>query len=127
MGNRDQKQKNLHILRYAEVLLMNAEAANELGQSGNAVTQVNKIRTRAGLSGTKAASITDVRNAIWNERRFELALEHDRFFDLVRTGRAAQVMQAAGKNFVAGKHELLPVPSLQIQLSGGKLDQNNGY
>jgi starch-binding outer membrane protein, SusD/RagB family len=127
LGNRDQKQKNLHILRYAEVLLMNAEAANELGQPGNAIAQLNKIRTRAGLTGTKASSIVDLRNAIWNERRFELALEHDRFFDLVRTGRAAQVMQAAGKNFVAGKHELLPVPSLQIALSGGKLDQNNGY
>lgn len=127
LGNRDQKQKNLHILRYAEVLLMNAEAANELGQSGNAVSQLNKIRTRAGLAGTKASSMIDVRNAIWNERRLELALEHDRFFDLVRTGRAAQVMQAVGKNFVAGKNELLPVPSLQIALSGGKLDQNNGY
>lgn len=127
LGNRDQKQKNLHILRYAEVLLMNAEAANELGQSGNAVTQLNKIRARAGLAGTKASSMIDVRNAIWNERRLELALEHDRFFDLVRTGRAAQVMQAVGKNFVAGKNELLPVPSLQIALSGGKLDQNNGY
>ena len=127
LGNRDQKQKNLHILRYAEVLLMNAEVANELGQSGNAVTQLNKIRLRAGLLGTKASSMTDVRNAIWNERRLELALEHDRFFDLVRTGRAAQVMQGVGKSFVAGKHELLPVPSLQIALSGGKLDQNNGY
>lgn len=127
LGNRDQKQKNVHILRYAEVVLMNAEAANELGQSGNAVTQLNKIRTRAGLSGTKSSSMVDVRNAIWNERRLELALEHDRFFDLVRTGRVAQVMQAVGKTFVAGKNELLPVPSLQIALSGGKLDQNNGY
>jgi len=127
LGNRDQKQKNLHILRYAEVLLMNAEVANELGQPGNAITQLNKVRTRAGLLGTKATSLTDLRNAIWNERRLELALEHDRFFDLVRTGRAAQVMQTIGKNFVAGKHELLPVPSLQIALSGGKLDQNNGY
>ena len=127
LGNRDQKQKNIHILRFAEVLLMNAEAANELGQSGNAIMQLNKIRTRAGLPATKANSITDLRNAVWNERRFELALEHDRFFDLVRTGRAAQVLQAAGKNFVVGKHELLPIPSLQIQLSGGKLDQNNGY
>ncbi len=127
LGNRDQKQKNIHILRFAEVLLMNAEAANELGQPGNAITQLNKIRIRAGLSATKASSIVDLRNAIWNERRFELALEHDRFFDLVRTGRAAQVLQAAGKNFVVGKHELLPIPSLQIALSGGKLDQNNGY
>ncbi|RRA99039.1 RagB/SusD family nutrient uptake outer membrane protein [Larkinella rosea] len=126
-GNRDRKQKNLHLLRYADVLLMNAEAANELGQTGVAIANLNRIRTRAGLAATTATSQADVRNAIWKERRVELAMEHDRFFDLVRTGRAAQVMQAAGKNFVAGKNELLPVPSLQIALSGGKLDQNNGY
>ncbi|MDJ1483870.1 RagB/SusD family nutrient uptake outer membrane protein [Cytophagaceae bacterium YF14B1] len=126
-GNRDRKQKNVHLLRYAEVLLMNAEAANELGQSNTATTLLNRIRKRAGLQDTNASSQTDVRDAIWKERRFELAMEHDRFFDLVRQGRAAQVMQAAGKNFVAGKNELLPVPSLQIALSGGQLDQNNGY
>ena len=120
LGNRDQKQKNVRLLRYADVLLMNAEANNELGQSAAAITYLNQIRTRAGLPNTKAAGQTDVRNAIWQERRIELAMEHDRFFDLVRTGRAAQAMQAAGKNFMAGKNELLPVPSLQIQLSGGK-------
>lgn len=127
LGNRDQKQKNVRLLRYADVLLMNAEANNELGQSAAAIPSLNLIRTRAKLAATKAASPTEVRNAIWQERRIELAMEHDRFFDLVRTGRAAQVMQAAGKNFVAGKNELLPVPSLQIQLSGGLLDQNPGY
>ncbi len=127
LGNRDQKQKNVHLLRYADVLLMNAEASNELGQSAAAVAILNQIRTRAGLAATTAASQTDVRNAIWKERRVELAMEHDRFWDLVRQGRAAQVLKAAGKNFVAGKNELLPVPSLQIQLSGGLLDQNSGY
>jgi len=127
LGNRDQKQKNLRLLRYADVLLMNAEAANELGQSGSAVLYVNQIRSRAGLPPTKAAGGNDLRLAIWQERHIELAMEHDRFFDIVRQGRAAQIMQAAGKNFMAGKNELLPVPSLQIQLSGGLLDQNNGY
>jgi hypothetical protein len=127
LGNRDRKQKNIRLLRYADVLLMNAEASNELGQSAAAITNLNLIRSRAGLPATKAASQAELRTAIWNERRLELAMEHDRFFDLVRQGRAAQVMRAAGKNFVAGKHELLPVPSLQIQLSGGKLDQNPGY
>lgn len=127
LGNRDKKQKNVRLLRYADVLLMAAEAANELGQSSTAITYLNTIRSRAGLNATTAASQTDLRQAIWKERRVELAMEHDRFWDLVRTGRAAQVMQAAGKNFVAGKHELLPVPSLQIQLSGGLLDQNPGY
>ncbi|MBN8824739.1 MULTISPECIES: RagB/SusD family nutrient uptake outer membrane protein [unclassified Spirosoma] len=127
LGNRDKKQKNVRLLRYADVLLMAAEASNELGQSAQAITYLNMVRNRAGLTATKAASQTDLKQAIWKERRIELAMEHDRFFDLVRTGRAAQVMQAAGKNFVAGKNELLPVPSLQIQLSGGQLDQNPGY
>lgn len=127
LGNRDQKQKNVRLLRYADVLLMNAEANNELGQSAAAIVNLNLIRARAGLAPTTASSQTDLRNAIWKERRVELAMEHDRFWDLVRTGRAAPVLQAAGKNFVAGKNELLPVPSLQIQLSGGKLDQNPGY
>lgn len=127
LGNRDQKQKNVRLLRYADVLLMNAEASNELGQSAAAVTNLNRIRTRAGLAATTATAQTDLRNAIWKERRVELAMEHDRFWDLVRQGRAAQVLQAAGKSFAVGKNELLPVPSLQIQLSGGRLDQNPGY
>jgi starch-binding outer membrane protein, SusD/RagB family len=65
---------------------------------------------------------------IWQERHIELAMENDRFWDIVRQGRAAQVMHAAGKpNFVAGKNELLPIPSSQIQLSANKLTQNPGY
>lgn len=123
LGNRDFKQKNLHILRYAEVLLMNAEAAAQQGNPGLALTALNMVRTRAGLP---SAGIAD-QNAIWKERRVELAMEHDRFWDIVRQGRASQVMQAAGKAFVAGKHELLPVPGVQIQLSGNKLTQNPGY
>lgn len=126
-GNRDRKQKNVLLLRYAEVLLMNAEAANELGQTAAAVGNLSQIRVRAGLPAASASSQAAVRQAIWNERRLELAMEHDRFFDLVRQGRAAQVMQAAGKNFAAGKNELLPVPGLQIALSGGQLSQNTGY
>jgi len=127
LGNRDKKQKNIHLLRYADVLLMHAEASNELGQAGQAINDINTIRTRAGLSNTAAMAGQGLREAIWKERRFELAMEHDRFFDLVRQGRAAQVLRAAGKNFVEGKHELLPVPALQIELSGNKLIQNQGY
>jgi hypothetical protein len=82
------------------------------------------LRDRANLPPKSGVTIDD----IWKERRVELAMEHDRFWDLVRQGRAAQVMQASGKtNFVQGKHELLPVPNSQILLSGGSLDQNPGY
>lgn len=127
LGNRDKKQKNIHLLRFAEVLLMNAEAANELGKPAEAIANLNRIRQRAGLKALTVGSQTDIRDAVWQERHIELAMEHDRFFDLVRTGRAASVLKASGKNFVAGKNELLPIPSLQIELSGGKLTQNNGY
>lgn len=127
LGNRDNKQKNIHILRFADVILMQAEAANELGNTSLAINNLNQIRKRAGLSDINPAGGSALRQAIWNERRYELALEHDRFFDLVRQGRAGEVMRAAGKNFVDGKHELLPIPALQIELSGGKLGQNPGY
>jgi starch-binding outer membrane protein, SusD/RagB family len=127
LGNRDLKQKNLHLLRYADVLLIAAEAANELGKPTEALTYLNAIRTRAGLAASTAAAGTPLRQAIWQERHIELALEHDRWFDLARTNQAAPVMQAAGKSFIAGKHELLPIPALQIALSGGKLVQNPNY
>jgi hypothetical protein len=64
---------------------------------------------------------------VWNERRWELAFEHDRYFDLVRQGRAGTVLRAHGKPFVDGKHEVFPIPQEQIDKSGGKLIQNNGY
>ncbi len=127
ISNRGLCQKNLHILRYGELLLIKAEADNELANTGSAITYLNMIRARAGLGGTTASSQSDVRTAIWNERRVELAMEHDRFWDIVRQGRAAQVMQAAGKSFTAGKNELLPIPSSEIALTGGRLTQNNGY
>jgi hypothetical protein len=126
-GSRGNCQKNLHILRYAEVLLMKAEAANELNHTGDAITYLNMVRVRAHLQPTTASSQTDLRTAIWNERRVELAMEHDRFWDIVRQGRAAQVMIASGKSFVAGKNELLPIPSVEISVTGGKLTQNPGY
>ncbi|SRR5579871_219377 len=120
-NNRDREIKNVHILRYAEVLLMNAEAATQNG--GDAVTPLNMVRARAGLPPLSTVD----QNAVWTERRVELAMEHDRFFDLVRQGRAAAVMQASGKSFIAGKNELLPIPAAQIELSGGRLSQNPGY
>ena len=119
--------KNIRVLRYGEMLLIAAEAANELGQTVPAAANLNLVRARAGLGTTTAATQTDLRNAIWKERRVELAFEHDRFFDLVRQGRAGQVMRAHGKNFVDGKHEVFPIPLQQILISQGKLEQNPGY
>jgi hypothetical protein len=126
-GNRSLCQKNLHILRYAEVLLIKAEADNALGNTGTAAMLLNQVRQRAGLGPTAASGQAALQTAIWNERRVELAMEHDRFWDIVRQGRAAQVMQANGKNFTTGVNELLPIPSAEIAISGGRLTQNNGY
>ncbi len=126
--NEKDRPKNIRVLRYAEVLLMNAEAAQRLG-TGDADARVNEVRERAGLDGLTGVT----REQIWNERRLELAMEHDRFWDLVRQdrrspGRMAAIMHASGKtNFTAGKHELLPIPNSQILLSGNVLTQNPNY
>jgi hypothetical protein len=117
------RPQNIKILRYADVLLMFAEAAIHTG-SGDPDEKINLLRDRANLPRISGVTIDD----IWQERHVELAMEHDRFWDLVRQGRAAQVLQAAGKtNFVEGKHELLPIPNSQILLSDNKLEQNPGY
>lgn len=113
--------KNIRILRYAEVLLMNAEAALKVG--GDAATPLNVVRHRAGLGDAPTVN----KMAVWEERRHELAFEHDRYFDLVRQGRAGEVLRAHGKPFVDGKHELFPIPQEQIDKSGGLLVQNPGY
>lgn len=118
---------NIKYLRYAEVVLMKAEALNELGQTSTAIPLLNQIRTRAGLANTTAASQVDVRKAIWKERRVEMAFEHDRFFDLVRTGQAVSAFAIDGKTFVAGKHELFPLPQSFITQSNGLSVQNPGY
>jgi hypothetical protein len=117
--------QNIRILRFAEVLLINAEAANELGNTTAAITNLNKVRTRAQLAGTTATTQPALRAAIWRERRVELAMEGDRFVDLVRTGQAATVLASYG--FKAGKNEVFPIPLNSINQSSGVLTQNPGY
>lgn len=118
---------NIKYLRYAEVVLMKAEALNELGQTSDAIPLLNQIRKRAGLGNTTAVSQADVRTAIWKERRVEMAFEHDRFFDLVRTGQAQAAFAVDGKTFVPGKHELFPIPDAFIKQANGLSQQNPGY
>lgn len=128
---------NVRILRYADVVLMFAEAANELGGEGNIDTAraaLNLVRARARrgaaagvLPDVTATTQEELRTAIQHERRIELAMEHDRFFDLVRWGIAAQVLNASGKpNFSDARDVLLPIPQTQRDLNG-KLTQNPGY
>lgn len=123
--------QNIRVIRYADVLLMHAEAANELGKPQEALTALNAVRARARggnagvLPNVTTTAKDDLRNAIWRERRVELAMENDRFFDLVRQGRAAQVLGTKG--FVAGRNEVWPIPQNEIDLSAGVLVQNPGY
>lgn len=126
-GNDWESNKNIRVLRMGEIYLLNAEAANELGNSSKAQASLNAVRHRAGLGDTPSSSQTDLRLAIWKERRVELAMEHDRFFDLVRQGRAGEVLRTLGKEFVDGKNEVFPIPQTEINDSNGKLTQNPGY
>ncbi|TMI90424.1 MAG: RagB/SusD family nutrient uptake outer membrane protein [Bacteroidetes bacterium] len=123
--------QNIRVIRYAEVLLMNAEANNELGTSAAALSALELVRARA-RAGNNAilppVTTTDkaaLRTAIWNERRSELALEFDRYFDVVRQGRAATVFGPLG--WKANKNEVWPIPQSEIDLSAGTLTQNPGY
>jgi hypothetical protein len=118
---------DIKYLRYAEVLLMKAEALNELGQTSEAIPLLNQIRNRAGLANTTFSSQADIRTAIWRERRVEMAFEHDRFFDLVRTGQAKAAFAVDGKVFTEGKNELFPIPALFINQADGLSQQNPGY
>ncbi|MDO8966007.1 MAG: RagB/SusD family nutrient uptake outer membrane protein [Algoriphagus sp.] len=92
---------NWPIFRYAEVLLFMAEALNEQGKTAAAIPLLNQIRTRAGLAATTAASQADVREAIFKERRVELAFENKRWFDIQRTGRIEEIIIPLGQRIVA--------------------------
>jgi starch-binding outer membrane protein, SusD/RagB family len=122
---------NRRIIRYADVLLMAAEALNENNKSALALTHLNKVRKRArGTSVLLLPDVTDtnkatLRTKIWNEQRVELALEGHRFWDLIRTGRANSILGPLG--FKVGKDELLPIPQNEIDLAKGSLKQNPGW
>jgi hypothetical protein len=126
-GNDNETNKNLRVVRLGEIYLIHAEAAIEMGDTASARASLNTIRNRAGLANTTALTAAELKDAIYKERRVEMAMEHDRMFDLRRTGRAGTVLRAAGMPFVDGKHELYPIPQRQIDLSGGKLTQNPNY
>ena len=92
---------NVPVYRYSEVLLILAEALEEQGKSGEALPYLNQVRTRAGLGDPTG----DLGEAIFNERRVELAFENKRWFDLVRTGRAVDVITAYGNRIKANPND----------------------
>jgi hypothetical protein len=123
-------QQNIRVIRYAEVLLMNAEANNELGNAPAALASLELVRARA--RGGNAAILPKVtttdqgalRLAIWHERQVELAMEFDRYFDVIRQGRAAEIFGTKGWK---PRNEVWPIPQNEIDLSAGVLTQNAGY
>ncbi len=113
---------NYRAIRFADVLLMAAEAYNRgnLGD-GTAREYVNRVRERAGLQEINSSGNTLTQD-IWKERRLELAGEGHRFFDQVRTGQTSSI-----PGFTAGKNELFPIPRIEIELTGNRWAQNPGY
>ncbi len=124
---------NIRLIRYADVLLMGAESANEKGIPGEAVDYLEQVRARArGTNTNILPKITtndqgELREAIRHERRVELGMEFDRFYDLVRWGIAKEVLHAAGKTNYQDKNALLPLPQTEIDKSKGVLVQNPDY
>jgi len=115
---------NYVVIRYADVLLMAAEAHNRASTPDDPKAQdyLNEVRERVKMSPINATG-NALTEAIWLERRLELSGEGHRFFDLVRTGKAADEING----FVSGKHELFPIPQVEIDLAGGNWSQNNNY
>ena len=119
---------NWRLLRYGDVLLLAAEAYHKSGQDPKAVIELNKVRGRAGLPlVANGTSGTTLFNAIKKERQMELAFEGSRYWDLIRWGDASAQMSNIG--FVAGKHELFPIPLNEIIANNliEQTDQNPGY
>lgn len=116
--------EDIKIIRYADVILIAAEAANELGQVGKAASLVNQIRTRAGLAATPAADQLSMRNAIKHERRMEFAMEFERFYDLVRWNDAITVLAGLGYQ---DRNKYFPIPQSAIDKAQGVLIQNPNY
>ena len=110
-------------LRLADAILLYAETLNENGNTTAALAELNKIRTRAGLEDATASSQAEVRAAIQDERRLELAFEGQRWFDLVRTNTVDEEMEQS----INSNYHLFPIPVSEILASFGVITQNEGY
>lgn len=134
--NRD-AENNFIVLRYADVVLMLAEALNEESYlvDGEAFDLLNSIRNRAGIASLTSAELVDqssFREAVLNERQWELAFENHRWFDLVRTNKAIEVMNAHTSETgtietVTTEKLVFPIPQSQIDATNGTIGPNPGY
>ncbi|MCE6987555.1 RagB/SusD family nutrient uptake outer membrane protein [Dyadobacter sp. CY323] len=127
IGNPTESAKNIPVIRYAEILLIYAEAINEsTGPTTEAYASINKVRNRAGLAPLAGLTKDTFREAVYLERRLELMFEFQRWFDLVRTKRMITDLHKAGKTNAAEKHYLHPIPQRELDLNP-KLVQNPGW
>ncbi|MCC9167592.1 RagB/SusD family nutrient uptake outer membrane protein [Pontibacter harenae] len=122
----EDSRANWKVIRYADVLLMYAEALNENGKTQEALEYLNRVRERAGLAGYESLSQSEARDMIYLERRLELSFEGHRWFDLVRTGQAYDVMAQYG---MQPYMTLFPIPQSQVNLINDRsiFPQNPGY
>ncbi len=116
---------NIRLIRLSEIYLTYAEALvkSATPDNVNAREYLNKVRRRAKLADNTTANGDALFDAILNERRLELAMEGHRYFDMVRTGKAATAFKEKG-NFKEGISNLMPIPQAEIDMSGGTLTQN---
>lgn len=120
---------NMPVIRYADLLLVLAEAINEQGRPGDAEQYINEVRDRAGLGDVTGLTEQEMREQIFHERRMEFAFEGKWWFDLMRAGPdyAERYFFDRGKtSFDKTKHILLPIPQTDLDLNPN-LDQNENY
>lgn len=120
---------NFPVLRFADVLLMKAEALNELGRTNEAEAPLNLVRRRAGLGDVTGLSQPAMRDTILHERRVELAFEGKRWFDLIRVDGGQyglDFLHSIGKTNATKDRLLLPIPQAEID-ANPNLTQNPGY
>ncbi len=126
----DNSPLNFPVLRFSNILLMKAEALNELGQTSQAEAPLNRVRNRAGLPNIASGlSKADFKNAVLKERRVELAFEGQRWFDLIRVNNGQyglDFLHSIGKTNATSKHLLYPIPQIERDRNP-KLTQNPGY
>jgi hypothetical protein len=137
-ANEAESGANVPIIRFSDVLLIHAEAENELnGPTTKAYASINRVRKRAGLDDLSGLDQASFRNAVYLERRLEFVFEYQRWFDLIRerdasgNGILEVSLLKVGKTNVskgaAGKFYLFPIPQQEIDNSNGKLTQNPGW
>lgn len=125
----DNSPLNFPVLRYADVLLMKAEALNNLNRTTEAEAPLNEVRARAGLTAITGLSQSDFEEAVLHERRMELAFEGQRWFDMIRIDDGQwglNFLHSIGKVNATEKHLLFPIP-LKERESNPNLTQNTGY